>query len=66
LGAFLQTNRARLEALRLVTFNDDGHHFINMSRLTMLLVGAVRQVNDRLGRFEQTLLAMGADPTLLA
>jgi hypothetical protein len=50
----------------LVTFNDDGHHFINMSRLTMLLVGAVRQVNDRLGRFEQTLLAMGADPTLLA
>jgi hypothetical protein len=47
-GEFLDYNRARLEALRLVTFNEDGHHFVNMSRLTMLLVGAVRQVSTRL------------------
>lgn len=66
LGDFITTNRERLEALRLVTFNDDGHHFVNMSRLTMLLVGAVRQVSDRLSRFEKVLLTLGADPKLLA
>lgn len=43
--AFLEVNRARLETLRLVTFNENGHHFVNFSRLTMLLVGAVRQVH---------------------
>ena len=56
LGEFLNTNRQRLEQLRLVTFNSDGHHFVNMSRLTMLLVGAVRQTNQRLARLEQLLL----------
>jgi len=56
LGEFLNTNRERLEALKLVTFNADGHHFVNMSRLTMLLVGAVRQTNQRLARLEQLLL----------
>ncbi|MFH0900681.1 MAG: hypothetical protein V2A73_08645 [Pseudomonadota bacterium] len=47
-GQFLSANRPALEQARLVTFNDDGHHFVNMSRLTMLLVGAVRQLGDRL------------------
>lgn len=41
---FLEIHRAALERARLVTFNEDGHHFVNMSRLTMLLVGAVRQI----------------------
>jgi hypothetical protein len=51
--AFLEGNRARLEALRLVTFNEDGHHFVNWSRITMLLVGAVRQLGTRLLGLEQ-------------
>jgi hypothetical protein len=42
-GEFLKYNRAALERLRLVTFNEDGHHFVNMSKLAMLLTGAVRQ-----------------------
>jgi hypothetical protein len=42
-GEFLKYNRAALERARLVTFNDDGHHFVNMSKLAMLLTGAVRQ-----------------------
>ena len=45
---FLDTNRAALEDARLVTFNDDGHHFVNMSKLAMLHTGAIRQLSDRL------------------
>lgn len=46
-GRFLFERREELERLRLVTFNDDGHHFVNMSRLTMLLVGAMQQISTR-------------------
>lgn len=45
-------NRDRLEALGLATFNDDGSIFVNMSRLTMLLVGAQRQSASRIERLE--------------
>lgn len=49
-------NRDRLEALGLVTFNDgpdgDGSVFVNMSKLAMLLVGAVRQMHDRFSALE--------------
>ena len=41
---FLQYNHEKLEALGLVQFNDDGHHFVNMSKLTMLHTGAIRQL----------------------
>jgi hypothetical protein len=51
-GEFLKYNRAALERLKLVTFNDDGHHFVNMSKLAMLLTGAVRQQAERLERLE--------------
>lgn len=66
-GKFLKTNRSELESLKLVTFNADGHHFVNMSRLTMLLVGAVRQaanqisvITERLATIENKLLLSGA------
>ena len=52
---FLRGHKRRLAALKLVTFNRDGHHFVNMSRLTMLLVGAVRQTHARLERIERIL-----------
>jgi hypothetical protein len=55
---YLESNRSLLESLpgkRLVTFNDDGHHFVNMSRLTMLLVGAMRQIGARQERIEKLL-----------
>lgn len=41
---FVTYNRADLERTRIVQFNEDGHHFANMSRLTMLLVGATRRL----------------------
>lgn len=48
-AAVLDEYRPQLERAKLVTFNDDGHHFVNMSRLTMLLTGAVRQLATQLG-----------------
>lgn len=54
-GEFLQYNRRRLEELRLVTFNDDGHHFVNYSQLTRLLVGAVRQQALAMGELAKRL-----------
>ena len=64
-GEFLKYNPAALEKTRLVTFNPDGHHFVNMSRLSMLLVGAVRQLSARVSRYEAALLELGVDPKLL-
>jgi hypothetical protein len=43
----LEEARSTLETLPgkpIVTFNEDGHHFANMSRLTMLHHGAIRQL----------------------
>lgn len=54
--AHLEERRAVLEALpgkRIVTFNPDGHHFVNMSRLAMLHTGAIRQLARRLERLER-------------
>jgi hypothetical protein len=63
--------RRVLEKYRLVTFNDDGHHFVNMSRLTMLLCGAIRQMGQamsavyrRLDTLEYRLAPAGASGTL--
>lgn len=41
-------NKSQLERLKLVTFNENGHHFVNMSRLAMLSVGALRQMSKRI------------------
>ena len=52
---FLKYNREMLTKAKLVDFNDDGHHFVNMSKLTMLLTGAVRQLASRLAKAELTI-----------
>lgn len=57
--AELQDRRAQIEALpgkAIVTFNEDGHHFVNMSRLVMLQHGAIRQLATRLSTMERGLL----------
>lgn len=54
-GEWLKSARHELEDLKLVTFNPDGHHFVNMSRLTMLHTGAIRQLGDRLSQMELVL-----------
>jgi len=57
-GQFLEDNQEPLERAKLVAFNSDGHHFVNMSRLTMLLTGAVRQLSHGLQSTEQRLQVM--------
>ena len=56
-GRFLRQDRTELERVKLVTFNRNGHHFVNMSRLAMLHTGAIRQVGGRVqevdGRVER-------------
>ena len=51
-GEFLAYSRKALEAAKLVSFNDgpgeDRRPFVNMSRLTMVLVGAVRQQAEQI------------------
>lgn len=51
-------HRGALEAAGLVTFNANGRHFVNMSRLTMLLVGAVRQQAARTVALEERFAAL--------
>ncbi len=65
-GEFLTTNKRKLTELELVTFNEDGHHFVNMSRLTMLLVGAARQSAARISRLERMALIPPGIPCLEA
>lgn len=45
LGEWLSQHRQTLQRMNIVRFSKDGHHFANMSKLTMLLVGAVRQLS---------------------
>ena len=54
-GGLLEAHRESLEAARIVTFNEDGHHFVNWSRLNMLEVGAIRQLAGRVAKLETML-----------
>jgi hypothetical protein len=45
---FLQENKQKLQDLKIVQFNDDGHHFINWSRFQMLHMGATRWMAEKL------------------
>jgi hypothetical protein len=54
---WLKYNRAYLEKHKLVTFNKDGHHFVNMSKLSMLHTGAIRQLALKISTLERKLIA---------
>lgn len=43
---WMLTKRERLQELGLVSFGDDGRPFMNMSKLTMLNTGAIRQITE--------------------
>lgn len=60
---FCEEHRAVLEAMPgkpIVTFNADGHHFLNAKRLLMLLTGAVRQLGRELAIAKADLKALQA------
>ena len=52
--------REAMQAMKLVTFNDDGHHFVNMSKLTMLHTGAIRQLAREVRRMPQMVARLAA------
>jgi len=53
-------NRQRLQDLGLVSFNEDGHHFLNTTRMLMLLTGAVRQSAARISELENRVMALSS------
>ena len=55
---FLEYNRPWLADHKIVTFNQDGHHFINWSRFHMVTAGALRQVGRRLINIEREMRAL--------
>lgn len=62
---WLEQDRAPLEAARIVTFNEDGHHFINWSRANMLVIGAIRQMAGRLRAATDKITALESKLSLL-
>jgi hypothetical protein len=62
-GEFADDHRHELERLRIAQFDDrPGHAMVNWTRLTMLLVGAIRQNRARQDR---AFAALGLNPALL-
>lgn len=57
-SGWLEAKRHVLEDIRLVTFNQDGHHFANWSRFHMVEVGAIRQLARALHAIQQRLAAL--------
>jgi hypothetical protein len=55
-GQFIEGAREVLERTGVVTYNDDGHHFVATKALQMLTIDAMRQVyerfDDRLNKLE--------------
>lgn len=56
----LEDNRDAMARAKVVDFNEDGHHFVNWSRMSMLLVGAVRQLSGTVQVLEGRLKALEA------
>lgn len=55
-GQFMEERRRQLQAAQIVNFYDDGPRgMVNMTRLAMLLTGAVRQIAQQTQRHEQLL-----------
>lgn len=46
-GHFIEDAKEILERTGVVTFNDDGHHFIAMKKWNMLLTDTLRQLHER-------------------
>lgn len=54
-GEWMAERRDALTEQNLVKFSDDGHHFVNMSKLTMLHTGAIRQMGEKLDQAMQVI-----------
>lgn len=52
-ASFLRYSPEMLQAMDLIHFNADGHHFANRSKIQMALIGASRQLGDRVTTLER-------------
>lgn len=59
-GEWIVRSREPLERLKLVSFDEQGNPFVNMSKLTMLLTGAVRQLHGQMQGLHGQLRALEA------
>lgn len=50
--------RETLEKHKLIKFNEDGHHFVAVTRLAMLHTGAIRQLGEKLAERETQIAAL--------
>jgi len=65
-GKMIGENKDLLQEAGIVNFYDDGPRaMVNWTRLNMLMVGALRQLGAKMGRYEQALLNLGVSPKLL-
>lgn len=56
-GGWIDENKTKLERLGIAHFDDTpGHAMVNWTRLSMLLVGALRQTGARLAKLEQRMM----------
>ena len=70
---WIEYAREPLERAGVITYNDDGHHFVAMKKLAMLQIDATRQLHAamsqmgaRIGQLEATITALtSACPPLL-
>jgi hypothetical protein len=52
---YITANKQELETAGLVTFNPDGQHFINLSKMQRVMAGGLWQLHERLARLERSL-----------
>jgi len=50
---WIEYARPVLEATGVMTYNDDGHHFVSMKNLQWLQIDAMRQMHERIQRQEE-------------
>jgi len=65
-GKVVVRNKELLQKAGIVNFYDDGPRaMINFTRLSMLMVGALRQLGQKIQRYEDVLIQLGIEPALL-
>jgi hypothetical protein len=55
---WIEYARPVLEKTGVVTYNEDGHHYVATRRLNMLQIDAIRQLSDRVRYLEEELAAV--------
>ncbi len=64
-GQWVDYARPILEREGLVTYEADGSVFRNVTGLQELAIDAIRQLHEKMLRYEQALIGLGVDPKLL-